>query len=80
MSSSFAKTKLKTARDALGKKQYEPARDAALQVLDYEPDNYNACVSVQIQSRTFDSTDGTTVMYSLVSPSLNWESTIRASK
>lgn len=44
MSSSFAKTKLKAARDALGKKQYEAARDAALQVLDYEPDNYNACV------------------------------------
>lgn len=43
MSSSFAKTKLKTARDALGKKQYEAARDAALQVLDYEPDHYNAC-------------------------------------
>ncbi|KAF8135619.1 hypothetical protein EV363DRAFT_1321133 [Boletus edulis] len=44
MSSSLAKTKLKTARDALGKKQYETARDAALQVLDYEPDNYNAHV------------------------------------
>ncbi|KAF8557962.1 superkiller protein 3 [Imleria badia] len=44
MSSSFAKTKLKSARDALGKKQYEAARDSALQVLDYEPDNYNAHV------------------------------------
>ncbi|KAF9222633.1 superkiller protein 3 [Gyrodon lividus] len=42
--SSFAKTKLKAARDALGKKQYEAARDAASQVLDYEPDNYNAHV------------------------------------
>ncbi|KAG9316442.1 superkiller protein 3 [Chiua virens] len=44
MSSSFAKTKLKTARDALGKKDHAAARDAALQVLDYEPDNYNAHV------------------------------------
>ncbi|KAH0827587.1 superkiller protein 3 [Lanmaoa asiatica] len=44
MSSSFVKTKLKTARDALGKKQYEVARDAVLQVLDYEPDSYNAHV------------------------------------
>ncbi|KIJ67566.1 hypothetical protein HYDPIDRAFT_174010 [Hydnomerulius pinastri MD-312] len=42
--SSFAKTQLKAARDALGKKQYEAARDAASQVLDYEPDNYNAHV------------------------------------
>jgi superkiller protein 3 len=42
--SSFAKTKLKAARDALGKKQHEAARDAASQVLDYEPENYNACV------------------------------------
>lgn len=64
MSSSFAKTKLKTARDALGKKQYDAARDAALQVLDYEPDNYNAYVSVQILSHTIDSADRTTVMYS----------------
>ncbi|KAI6044690.1 superkiller protein 3 [Pisolithus marmoratus] len=44
MSSSFVKSKLKVARDALGKKQYEAARDAASQVLDYEPDNYNAHV------------------------------------
>ena len=44
MSSSFVKSKLKAARDALGKKQYEAARDAACQVLDYEPDNYNAYV------------------------------------
>ncbi|KIK99109.1 hypothetical protein PAXRUDRAFT_588175 [Paxillus rubicundulus Ve08.2h10] len=42
--SSFAKTKLKAARDALGKKKYEAARDAASQVLDYEPENYNAHV------------------------------------
>ncbi|KAG6334505.1 hypothetical protein ID866_4588 [Astraeus odoratus] len=44
MSSPFSKSKLKAARDALGKKQYEAARDAASQVLDYEPDNYNAHV------------------------------------
>lgn len=44
MSSPFVKSKLKAARDALGKKQYEAARDAASQVLDHEPDNYNAHV------------------------------------
>ncbi|KAF9245024.1 superkiller protein 3 [Melanogaster broomeanus] len=42
--SSSTKTKLKAARDALGKKCYEEARDAAFQVLDYEPNNYNAHV------------------------------------
>jgi hypothetical protein len=42
--SSFAKSKLKAARDAIGKKNYEQAREAAVQVLDYEPDNYTACV------------------------------------
>ncbi|KAG1761965.1 superkiller protein 3 [Suillus occidentalis] len=42
--SSFAKSKLKAARDALGKKKYEQAREAAAQVLDYEPDNYTAHV------------------------------------
>ncbi|KAI6121364.1 superkiller protein 3 [Pisolithus sp. B1] len=44
MSSAFVKSRLKAARDAIGKKQYETARDAASQVLDYEPDNYNAHV------------------------------------
>jgi superkiller protein 3 len=39
---SFVKNKLKLARDALGKKDYVQARDAASQVLEYEPDNYNA--------------------------------------
>lgn len=42
--SSFAKSKLKAARDAIGKKSYEQAREAAAQVLDYEPDNYTAYV------------------------------------
>ncbi|KAG6878535.1 hypothetical protein C0993_004433 [Termitomyces sp. T159_Od127] len=41
---SFVKSKLKAARDALGKKDYEAAREAASQVLDYETDNYNATV------------------------------------
>jgi len=40
--SSFMKSKLKAARDALGKKDYPTARDSAQQILDYEPDNYNA--------------------------------------
>ncbi|KAG1896020.1 superkiller protein 3 [Suillus fuscotomentosus] len=42
--SSFAKSKLKAARDAIGKKKYEQAREAAAQVLEYEPDNYTAHV------------------------------------
>uniref|UniRef100_D8QCZ7 Superkiller protein 3 n=1 Tax=Schizophyllum commune (strain H4-8 / FGSC 9210) TaxID=578458 RepID=D8QCZ7_SCHCM len=44
MSSAFAKQKLKAARDALGKKKYDDAKNAASQVLEYEPDNYNAHV------------------------------------
>ena len=67
MSSSFAKTKLKAARDALGKKQYEVARDAALQVLEYEPDNYNACAAPHVY--TVDVADRTTAMSSWVLPS-----------
>ncbi|KDQ57736.1 hypothetical protein JAAARDRAFT_35420 [Jaapia argillacea MUCL 33604] len=42
--SAFAKGKLKAARDALGKKNYQLARESASQVLDYEPENYNAHV------------------------------------
>ena len=45
--SSFVKAKLKGARDALGKKEYEAAREAATQILEYEPENYNACVTVK---------------------------------
>lgn len=45
--SSFVKNKLKGARDALGKKEYEAARGAASQVLEYEPENYNACVKLK---------------------------------
>ncbi|KAI0051258.1 TPR-like protein [Auriscalpium vulgare] len=40
--SAFAKNKLKAARDAITKKDYQAAHDASSQVLDYEPDNYNA--------------------------------------
>lgn len=42
--SAFAKSKLKAARDAIGKQDYEKAREAALGVLEYEPDNYHAYV------------------------------------
>ncbi|EJD52731.1 TPR-like protein [Auricularia subglabra TFB-10046 SS5] len=40
----FIKTKLKAARDLLGKKDYAGARDAANDVLSFEPENYNANV------------------------------------
>lgn len=42
--SSFIKTKLKNARDYITKKDYGRARDAASEILSYEPDNYNAYV------------------------------------
>jgi superkiller protein 3 len=40
--SAIVKTKLKAARDAIGKKDWEKARSAASDVLDYEPDHYHA--------------------------------------
>lgn len=40
--SAIVKSKLKAARDALGKKDYASARDAAQTALDYDADNYNA--------------------------------------
>lgn len=40
--SAIVKTKLKHAKEALVKKNYEKARSASADVLDYEPDNYNA--------------------------------------
>ena len=42
--SSFVKAKLKTANDAIRKKDYEAASEAARGVLDYEPENYMAYV------------------------------------
>ena len=42
MASPFVKSKLKAARDAIGKKNFDKARDAATDALTYEPDNYNA--------------------------------------
>jgi len=44
MSSALLKGKLKAARDALNKKDFQSAHDTSLQILEYEPDNYNAYV------------------------------------
>ncbi|KAI0063698.1 superkiller protein 3 SKI3 [Artomyces pyxidatus] len=44
MSTAFVKNKLKAAREAIGKKDYQTAHDASAQILEYEPDNYNAKV------------------------------------
>ncbi|KAK0207900.1 superkiller protein 3 [Desarmillaria ectypa] len=41
---SFAKLKLKAARDFIAKKDFAAARDSAEKVLEFEPDNYNATV------------------------------------
>ncbi|KAJ7497133.1 TPR-like protein [Mycena latifolia] len=43
---SLVKAKLKLAREALGKKQYAAAKDAAEQALAFDPTNYNANVFV----------------------------------
>ncbi|KAF7375997.1 Antiviral protein [Mycena sanguinolenta] len=43
---SLVKGKLKAARDALGKKQYAAAKDAAEQALAFDPENYNANVFI----------------------------------
>lgn len=42
--SAIVKTKLKNARDAIGKKNFPAARAAATDVLSYEPENYHAYV------------------------------------
>jgi len=41
---SFTKAKLKAARDAIAKKDYKTAEEAASQVLEYDNANYNAYV------------------------------------
>jgi len=38
------KATLKLARESIGRKNFVSARDAANQVLEYEPENYNASV------------------------------------
>lgn len=42
MSSPFVKSKLKAARESLGKKDFGMAKSLVDQVLEQEPDNYNA--------------------------------------
>jgi len=44
MSSAFLKSKLKAARLALDKKDFQSAHDASLEILEYEPGNYFAYV------------------------------------
>jgi len=44
MSSAHLKGKLKATRDALNKKDYQSAHDTSLQILEIEPENYNAYV------------------------------------
>lgn len=40
----FVKSKLKAARDAINKKDFDTALSAAREVLSFESNNYNACV------------------------------------
>ena len=76
---SFIKSHLKAARDYIGKKDYLTAKREAVQVLDFEPDNYNALAAMQflfsLQPLTCE-----IVMYSLVSPTWNWANLRIASK
>ena len=49
--SAIFKTKLKAAREALGKKDFESALSASREVLSFESNNYNACVPHPSQMR-----------------------------
>jgi superkiller protein 3 len=44
MSSGELKRKLKAARDAFDKKDFQSVHDNSLQILEYEPENYLAYV------------------------------------
>jgi hypothetical protein len=44
---SFIKGHLKAARDHIGKKDYLTAKNEAIQVLEFEPDNYNALAAIR---------------------------------
>ncbi|KAG8887667.1 hypothetical protein FRB98_009229 [Tulasnella sp. 332] len=48
--STIVKTKLRAAREAIGKKDYRVAEESAQQVLSFEPDNYNANVFLGVAS------------------------------
>lgn len=45
----FVKSKLKAARDAITKKDFETALSASREVLSFEASNYNACVRLCYQ-------------------------------
>ena len=38
----FVKGRLKLTREAINEKKFQVAKDTALQILEYEPENYNA--------------------------------------
>lgn len=50
--SAFVKDKLKKAKEAIAKKNFEAARDAAQGVLEYEPENYTAYAYIAHISQT----------------------------
>ncbi|KXN90207.1 Superkiller protein 3 [Leucoagaricus sp. SymC.cos] len=55
--SSFVKTKLKLARESIGKKDFSAVRDAATQVLEFEPEDYNAHVFLALALSKLDQRD-----------------------
>jgi hypothetical protein len=63
----LVKNKLKAARDALGKKDWAAAQTAAQQALDFEADNYNACVALLVPMRSPDSCEHRNVFLGLAS-------------
>jgi superkiller protein 3 len=54
MSTADLKRKLKAAREALDKKDFQSAHDASLKVLEYEPENYFAYVPLCAAISRFD--------------------------
>ncbi|KAK7692824.1 hypothetical protein QCA50_004459 [Cerrena zonata] len=59
----FVKTKIKAAREAITKKDYTAARDAATKVLEFEPDNYNANVFLGLSLLELGDTDNSEQAY-----------------
>jgi superkiller protein 3 len=54
MSSALLKAKLKAAKDALNKKDFQSAHDVSLQILESEPENYYAYVLPRAAIPRFD--------------------------
>ena len=78
---SFIKNHLKAARVHIDKKDYLTAKKEAIQVLDFEPENYNALATIRFLLFSLQPlTCKMIVMSSLLSPTWNWANLRIASK